>query len=392
MFYASFKKECLLLFRDVHALAVLFLMPLVFVVIMSLAIPTAKESVGGRIHGLLSADMSSEFNQGLSQALQKSHLSLEAIGAIDEKTVDSFFNNKKNISFLIMLPEVKEMQIDKGTETRIWLSPELTLPQVNMLRGTLHQILSRQRLVHQFAAMGADVDDLNRQLDEALEKDRVSIHYLQSNLQNVPSAVQQSVPAWLVFGMFFILIPLSATVVIEKQQGTLLRLRSMKVSPLAYFTGRLLPFFMINQLQLLLMLVFGFYIVPLLGGEALVVAGKVYDLLWVSFACSVAALGFGLLIAMLAKSTEQATAMGGGANIILAAIGGIMIPKYLMPELMQNLANLSPMSWALDAFLEVILYGHGLIELTNSLAILLGFGVLSFLLAAVLFTRGQTEK
>ena len=50
--------------------------------------------------------------------------------------------------------------------------------------------------------------------------------------------------------------------------------------------------------------------------------------------------------------------LGGGINIILAAIGGIMVPKSVMPEAMRQLAELSPMSWALDAFLT-LLVGHG---------------------------------
>lgn len=50
--------------------------------------------------------------------------------------------------------------------------------------------------------------------------------------------------------------------------------------------------------------------------------------------------------------------LGGGINIILAALGGIMVPKSVMPAAMGQLAEVSPMSWALDAFLT-LLVGQG---------------------------------
>src|SRR5690606_26426770 len=73
---------------------------------------------------------------------------------------------------------------------------------------------------------------------------------------------------------------------------------------------------------------------------------------------SLAACCLGLAIASLARSAEQALMLSGGINLILAAIGGIMVPKSVMPDAMAALAEASPMGWALDAFL-VLLVGQG---------------------------------
>jgi ABC-2 type transport system permease protein len=73
----------------------------------------------------------------------------------------------------------------------------------------------------------------------------------------------------------------------------------------------------------------------------------------VASATSFAALGLSLFIATLARTAEQATIAAGGTNIILGALGGIMVPKQVMPVAMQPITRFSPMGWGLDAFLEV---------------------------------------
>ena len=100
--------------------------------------------------------------------------------------------------------------------------------------------------------------------------------------------------------------------------------------------GKLIPYFCINQIQLLLMLLMGTYIVPLAGGEELVIDGGWGGLVLMSVATSICALGFALLIATLAKTPEQATTLGGTAIILLAAIGGVMVPTFVMPGIHAN--------------------------------------------------------
>ena len=79
--------------------------------------------------------------------------------------------------------------------------------------------------------------------------------------------------------------------------------------------------------------------------------------------------------------------MGGTFNILLAAIGGIMVPKFIMPEMMQTFANISPMSWALDGFLQVILHGSSIGKVLPYAACLTIFAIISLLLASFIFTK-----
>jgi ABC-2 type transport system permease protein len=107
----------------------------------------------------------------------------------------------------------------------------------------------------------------------------------------------------------------------------------------------------------------------------------------VSVAVSLAAVAWALLVASLARTSEQATIVGGVSNILMGAIGGVMVPKFVMPAFMQKLAALSPMAWGLDGFHTVMLRHGSFADLLPSLLPLLAFAILSLALAAWLNQR-----
>jgi ABC-2 type transport system permease protein len=223
---------------------------------------------------------------------------------------------------------------------------------------------------------------------EGFKADQVAVRYAYNvTAVQAPTAVQQNVPAWLVFGAFFIVIPLSNTLIRERQSGMLRRLQSSTVSWRTILASKWVTFFVINQLQLIFMLAVGVYLVPLLGGQALQIHGSLIALELMAGALSVAALGYALLIAACCKTTEQATLLGGAGNIILAAIGGIMVPRFVMPPTMQALSNISPMAWGLNGFLDVLLRDGGLPQIAGKLFALCAFGLVALFAAYYLLQK-----
>src|SRR5690625_6584530 len=73
---------------------------------------------------------------------------------------------------------------------------------------------------------------------------------------HTPSAVQQSVSAWLIFAMFFIAIPISTTVIQERQQRTLMRLRTFGMPIWVLYSAKLFPFFVVNLVLLFVLMAF----------------------------------------------------------------------------------------------------------------------------------------
>jgi ABC-2 type transport system permease protein len=186
--------------------------------------------------------------------------------------------------------------------------------------------------------------------------------------------------------MFFVIIPLSTVLITERDQGTYRRLRTMGLGSFTFFAAKMSVYILINIIQGILLVGVGMYIVPLFGLPALGGCDPV-GLLALLFALSFAAIGFAMLVASCAKSAAQAVIIGGLGNVLLGAIGGIMVPKFIMPPAMQTVTLISPMSWGYDGFIELFLFGGGVESLFLYIIFLTLFGIIMFLLALRIFTK-----
>jgi ABC-2 type transport system permease protein len=243
-------------------------------------------------------------------------------------------------------------------------------------------------LIKQFGAMippGTAVDGISA---GAMEKMVVQQSlYADGATLRQPTSVQQSVPAWLVFAMFFVALPLSTTWLQERRQGTFTRLRSLGLSPSHLLIGKLVPYYAINLVQVVLMLAVGLYVVPLFGGDALTLGHSAAGLAVMALSVSFAAVSYALLIANLVSTVEQATILTGVTNLVLAALGGVMVPRFVMPLAMQRISMASPMAWGLEGFLDIFLRDGNVSTVTSKALLLVAFGAASLLLAGVMLRR-----
>jgi ABC-2 type transport system permease protein len=171
----------------------------------------------------------------------------------------------------------------------------------------------------------------------------------------LPDMVQQNVPGYTLFAMFFIVIPVSNAVLRERREGTLLRLRSMGVHPLLILGGKLLCFSLVGLLQFGLMLAAGRWLFPVLGLTAFHAQAPLLPLLTLTLLSSLAACGFSLAVAATATSADQAGVAGSTLVVMLAALGGVLVPLQAMPAVMRSLSGLTPLNWAMAAYQDLFL-------------------------------------
>jgi ABC-2 type transport system permease protein len=198
-----------------------------------------------------------------------------------------------------------------------------------------------------------------------------------SRLLKRPTAAQQNVPAWALFGMFFIVVPLSGSLIRERQSGTLKRLLTMPVSPLSLLVGKLCAYVLVCLAQFALMLAAGCYLLPLLGTSGLVLDRQLWAIIPIALVSALAATGYGLMVGTISRSYEQASTFGAVSVVIAAALGGIMIPVYVMPRSMQEISVLSPLSWGLNAFQDVLVRGGSWVSASREMTLLLLFFVVT---------------
>jgi len=202
-----------------------------------------------------------------------------------------------------------------------------------------------------------------------------------------PNAVQHNVPAWTMFAIFFISLPLAGGLIREKNDGLLARTRALPVPVSLLFLGKTIAYSVISLLQLLLMLGMGALILPLFGTPVLLFGSHPWLILLVGLCAGVAACGLGILFGMAARSYDQVASAGPILIVIAAAIGGIMIPVFMMPEFIRPLSAFSPLHWGHAAFVDLFLRDADITVIWPNLLRLLGFFLLTGVGSLWLFRR-----
>jgi ABC-2 type transport system permease protein len=100
-----------------------------------------------------------------------------------------------------------------------------------------------------------------------------------------------------------------------------------------------------------------------------------------------AAAGLGLCLSAASRTREQAQTISTFVILILAAIGGSMAPRFLMPAAFQALGWLTPHAWAIEAYQTVIWRGLVDARVLVAWAVLVAFGAAGLVMALVVEQR-----
>lgn len=376
-------KEWRLLLRDPHGLAVLFVMPALFLLVMSFTLKnTLVETVELPTTGWVLEDVGPPARRWHQEWMQgrpggqtfASRRELQA--ALKARQVEA--------GVIVKAPWLGQDGRPQMRQLELWLGNRVQPAAAARLRAELGFSILQAQMQIAAAEAGPFASVL---LEGAASAESVpapgslTIRYLyELESGRRITAVQQSVPAWLIFGMFFVVIPISGVLIQERRDGTLARIATFGVGPGVVLGAKLVAFMLLNWVQLALMLAVGRWLVPLLGGDALQLDVALGWFLAIVVATSAAAVCLALLIASYSRNFEIAAALGGGINVLLAAIAGVMVPRMLMPPDLQTVSEWSPMGWALDGMQSVLLGDPAAEDMLPRIALLLAFAFACFLL------------
>ncbi|MBS0447474.1 MAG: ABC transporter permease [Proteobacteria bacterium] len=368
-------KEWRLLRRNPHGLAVLFLMPAAFVLVMSFAL---KNALTAAIE-LPPTGWVVEGDQPIAQQWAGEWIAKHAGTRFDTRRQlqDALRAGRVQAGVVVRAQWLDEQNAPRPDHVELWLGNHIAPGVASRLRAELSYSMLQVHMKTAAAAAGPFASMLQQGRPDAEllpASGAVGVKYLyEIESGRRLTAVQQSVPAWLIFGMFFVVVPIAGVLIHERNDGTLTRMATFGVAPLAVLGGKLLAFMALNWVQLFFMLLIGRWLVPFLGGDALHLDLPVGWFALMTLSTSAAAVGLGLLISASTRAFDQAAALGGGINVVLGALAGIMVPRALMPQGMQRISEWSPMGWALDGMQAVFLGAPDAAQIVPKAALLLAF-------------------
>ncbi|MFO7803622.1 MAG: ABC transporter permease, partial [Desulfovermiculus sp.] len=428
-------KELLLLRRDLAGLAVLFIMPVFLVVIMSLVQNNLLRIVGESRTEVLFADQDnstasktiarrlpqagnlvlvrqvngqdipvSELKKRVSQGEYQAGIVIPSgmDQALSQKAVSSLNRGPAAIQESqgpSWRPEHVDVYFDpavRGTfrlALKNGLLAALSELEAEYTMQALFNILPQRILQttsvspEQMTQLSGEMSKLSRRVQSTSLIQLREAQASRQAFQKTPSAVQQNVPAWALFSIFFIVVPMAGNLIQEKNDGPLRRLCSMPVSQLTLILGKIIAYGFVCTIQLGLIFCVGKFFLPALGTSELIIGPHYTALALISLSAILAATGYGIFLGTLCSTFEQASMFGPISVVIAAAIGGIMVPVYAMPDFMQGLSILSPLNWGLEAYIQVIVRDGDLSQVLPQILALALFFVANGVCAWLLFFK-----
>jgi ABC-2 type transport system permease protein len=412
-------KELLLLKRDRAGLLILFIMPALLVIVITLVQENVMELTGQKKTPVLLLDLDEgDLGRLLHQQLKNGQLEIVAWDKQEKTRVDiqaAVAAGEYQVG--VIIPEGSTRKVQKQTallfqENREHTGPAASIPVLiffdpGVMPGFRSGLTAQVKMALETIALEAKIRILGREIHNLLESlgvtqdfaplsaarlselTRQPLFVLQDSddsYSSTPHApqynpVQQNVPAWAIFGIFFTAIPIAGAILQERKSGIWIRLASLPVSHLLLFTGKVMAYLGVCFCQFLLIGFIGTFLFPVIGLPAFSVSGDPGAVLVTVFCSSLAACGFGIFLGMACGTYEQASALGSTAVVAAAAIGGVMVPVYAMPRAMQELSVISPLNWGLTAFHDLLVRGYSISYIWDDLGRLMLFFLLTILLA-----------
>lgn len=198
------------------------------------------------------------------------------------------------------------------------------------------------------------------------------------------SAFELSFPQGLIWGLMSAAFTFGLSFVIERTRGTLLRLRIAPLATSTILAGKALACFTLIVVLSVAMLGFGALVFGVRPDSVahLALAIVTIAMCWV---------GLMMMIAVSGKTEAAVGGIGWAILMIMAMIGGGMIPRPFMPSWMETVGIISPVRWSLQALEGALWRGYSTPEMLVPCGVLAGIGLLGFVIGSRLFNWSAAD-
>ncbi len=396
---ATIKKDLRILLRDKVGISLMFVMPIILVIVVtSIQTSTFNLVNKNRLPILISNRDTGQASKQLVSAIGKIGMfnvytfkggnnekamvdSMHQKDAMLGVIIPSNFSAKvsaksKSIagkalkSFGLQSDSVKQVgDIDPLT---IYYNPvlqeSLRLSVQGAIRSSLQLVESRETLRSLYFSINEK--ELPENLEHEMLNNQTAINEIpvsKDGTRATPNATQHNVPAWTIFAMFFIIMSLGGSVVREKVSGSFIRLKTLPTNYLVGIISKQITYLAVTMLQAAVIFSMGIWLFPYIGLSALNLPKDVFALFVVTLFCGWCAVSYAICVGVFANTQEQSNGFGAVSIVILASVGGLMVPSFAMQGFFKSAADLSPMHWCLQAYYTLFLEGGKLKDVINNI-------------------------
>ncbi|MBN1145136.1 MAG: ABC transporter permease [Bacteroidales bacterium] len=408
-------KDILVLTRDRGGLAMLFIMPMALVLIMtSLQDNTFKAINESGIKLILLNNDTDSLGNAIENEIKQSNFfriykDIDGIAPSEKEVKEAVAEGKYQIGIVIPGDATQRIRNRvKASVTGIFSGDTLHQPvnsdsvfimlyldpaTKNSMRSTL------QGSIREFADRVESrivLNELTREINSRMmmplpnlnKIKQETVFYKEQYVARgdrtvVPNSVQHNVPAWTLFAMFFIVIPFASAMIKEREDGSLSRLLTMPCSYSTILNSKILVYLAVCFIQYLLIMAMGVYLFPHVGLPSLEINGHFLSLSVVAMAAAIAAVGYGIAIGTMTKTHQQAAIFASISVVILAAIGGIWVPVFIMPPIFRQISHISPLNWGLNGFYDILVRNAGLANVLQYVLWLILFAAVCIIAALI---------
>lgn len=353
--------------RDRMALVLTFLLPVAFFAIFAGVFGAMDRDRANRVETGLAVLDDSDFGSQYAAALRASeHLRLVESSATDVDAARADLAGRLRsgelVAAIILAPGFADALVDDpAAGARIEMLVDSSNPVASeivtgVLQAAVLQVGYRSVLEESDAgAYRAGATLLNIDVVDLLGSDgrRPSVAFFAAGI-----------------GVMFLLFSLSgrsALLIRERETGVLTRMLASRMRLWELLLGRWLFLTVLGICQVTLMFLFGAFAF----GLDLFSPRHLLGFLVMTMVTAAAASAFGLMLASICRTRAQLNGLAAVIVLVMSALGGSMFPRFLMPESLQRLGQLTFNAWALDGYQKVFWYDSSVAGLTPELAVLL---------------------
>jgi len=332
MLGASIAKETQLLLRDRGALASMFVLPVAFITFFGFMF--------GDDNGDSARESSRRVAVWFAEANDAGFVAADAVDQAEGFSIERLAT-AGDVRATVAAGTVKvglvfpdDFDPLGGKPAELVIDQAASLQFRGPIQGALTQIIARSQLPED---PSLELSVLEARTPPGMKKP----------VRNI-SGFQLAVPGNAVLFAFFIAITIGISFIEERDSGTWRRMLAAPVRRPVLLFAKLVPFFFIACLQLAFLfgvgaLVFGMTVGGSLAGVVLISALTAY--------CAVS---LGLFIASFGGTPKAVGGFGSIVILIMGMLGGAMIPRIAMPEVLQKAGLAVPHGWALDAYTDLL--------------------------------------